>query len=234
MNSEYLIRENFTILNNLSEEFNSNNIVDFFFSVQKIYNNTKLLINGGSNQGVFNGGSNQGVFNGGSNQGVFNGGSDQGVFNGGSDQGVFNGGSNGVFNGGSNQGVFNRGSDQGVFNGGDSDQEWGSEQGDSNGDSDQEWGSEQGDSIGGESIFSFVIFIVFSILKKMYSKDNALKTVKYTSAFSSSSCSICFESFSLGQEIYCTSCKHIFCCPCLNKWLDEKDNCPMCRQLVNK
>ncbi len=46
-------------------------------------------------------------------------------------------------------------------------------------------------------------------------------------------CSICMEEYTLGQEGVCKlSCKHILHRVCINKWLQQKNNCPMCRTLI--
>ena len=41
------------------------------------------------------------------------------------------------------------------------------------------------------------------------------------------SCPICLDTFKNPHSI---GCSHIFCKKCINKWLDEKDSCPVCRK----
>jgi len=55
------------------------------------------------------------------------------------------------------------------------------------------------------------------------------------------SCSICFEEFSKIKKdldlpyeylIYKTVCNHTFCIYCINKWLENKNSCPLCRTII--
>lgn len=39
-------------------------------------------------------------------------------------------------------------------------------------------------------------------------------------------CCICFETI---DDKATLSCKHSFCTPCIRKWLDDHESCPMCR-----
>ena len=43
-------------------------------------------------------------------------------------------------------------------------------------------------------------------------------------------CSICLET---PINKVTTTCNHIFCGDCLNKWLHIRSNCPLCRQPIN-
>ncbi len=46
-------------------------------------------------------------------------------------------------------------------------------------------------------------------------------------------CSICMEEYTVGQEGVCKlSCKHILHRVCIDKWMQMKSNCPMCRALL--
>lgn len=42
-------------------------------------------------------------------------------------------------------------------------------------------------------------------------------------------CSICHEYMNLDQKVTQTMCSHSFHTECLEKWLEQKHNCPMCR-----
>ena len=42
-------------------------------------------------------------------------------------------------------------------------------------------------------------------------------------------CCICYENIGNNQDIYHTKCNHSYCLTCLDKWLKEHNNCPMCR-----
>ena len=41
-------------------------------------------------------------------------------------------------------------------------------------------------------------------------------------------CPICLDTF---KDPYSIGCSHLFCNICINKWLDEKDSCPVCRKI---
>ncbi len=45
-------------------------------------------------------------------------------------------------------------------------------------------------------------------------------------------CSICFESIENNSEIKTLPCAHIYHDYCINKWLEQKSNCPICRTNV--
>lgn len=43
------------------------------------------------------------------------------------------------------------------------------------------------------------------------------------------SCSICLNDFKSGEKLVTPSCNHNFHYKCLDKWLDHRENCPVCR-----
>ena len=47
-------------------------------------------------------------------------------------------------------------------------------------------------------------------------------------------CAICLEPFpsTPGPDLQLPLCGHVFCSPCITKWLQANKNCPMCRELV--
>ena len=47
-------------------------------------------------------------------------------------------------------------------------------------------------------------------------------------------CAICLEPFPTtpGPDLQLPLCGHVFCSPCITKWLQANKNCPMCRELV--
>jgi len=49
-------------------------------------------------------------------------------------------------------------------------------------------------------------------------------------AASGGECPICFEKFA--SDSICTGCGHVFCSPCLQEYLDRKQECPICRTKV--
>lgn len=60
--------------------------------------------------------------------------------------------------------------------------------------------------------------------------------IKARSVPNETSCSICLkECFTLKRRVYVTQlkCSHLFHSNCLNKWFQNKHNCPMCRNDVN-
>jgi hypothetical protein len=61
------------------------------------------------------------------------------------------------------------------------------------------------------------------------------KLISYDDTQSEKQCSICFNEFHKDTEVYQTSCMHIFCRTCLDTWLNNENNCPMCRkELISK
>ena len=45
-------------------------------------------------------------------------------------------------------------------------------------------------------------------------------------------CSVCLEDFKDGDTIKKLNCNHIFHKDCLEPWLNENNNCPLCRQNI--
>ncbi|CAJ0596226.1 unnamed protein product [Cylicocyclus nassatus] len=45
-------------------------------------------------------------------------------------------------------------------------------------------------------------------------------------------CTTCFEDFKLGELVAELQCHHIFHCPCVVPWLQQRPSCPICRQEV--
>lgn len=45
-------------------------------------------------------------------------------------------------------------------------------------------------------------------------------------------CPICFENFTRGEEYNILNCIHVFHKHCLDLWLDNAQNCPMCRRII--
>jgi hypothetical protein len=67
-------------------------------------------------------------------------------------------------------------------------------------------------------------------------KDTVTTVVEPSSIDDCELCSICLESLkdaaAKGTVIRSTVCKHMFCQPCLFRWLDENISCPNCTQSV--
>ena len=44
-----------------------------------------------------------------------------------------------------------------------------------------------------------------------------------------SECSICLENYNKGDKISILSCGHYYHSECLNRWIEKKEECPLCR-----
>lgn len=68
-------------------------------------------------------------------------------------------------------------------------------------------------------------------------RDNIqeIPTVKITEqqVQSSGSCSVCWEDFSVGEELKQLECDHFFHGPCIIPWLELHGTCPVCRKVLN-
>lgn len=42
-------------------------------------------------------------------------------------------------------------------------------------------------------------------------------------------CSVCLTEFILGEPVRNLACKHLFHDQCIITWLEQHDNCPLCR-----
>lgn len=64
----------------------------------------------------------------------------------------------------------------------------------------------------------------------------SLKYKKYSeNTFINDTCAICLEKFTNNDLISDIRCKHAFHKKCINTWIKEKNNCPLCkRDLINK
>ena len=48
-------------------------------------------------------------------------------------------------------------------------------------------------------------------------------------------CCICLEEIPINIEAKLDSCAHIYCHPCIEKWVQEMENsCPQCKQKIHK
>ena len=47
-------------------------------------------------------------------------------------------------------------------------------------------------------------------------------------------CSICLEPILKRRILFIPGCEHFYHLRCLRKWLDEKDNCPICRSNIEE
>ena len=61
---------------------------------------------------------------------------------------------------------------------------------------------------------------------------NSLNTLLLCNELPDESCSVCLEDFKEGDTIKKLNCNHIFHKDCLEPWLNENNNCPMCRQNI--
>ena len=58
--------------------------------------------------------------------------------------------------------------------------------------------------------------------------DSLISIVRYTEQ----ECSICYNNFQEGEELYETVCKHLFHKDCLRPWLRHNLTCPNCRTIT--
>lgn len=62
--------------------------------------------------------------------------------------------------------------------------------------------------------------------------DDAITDVNVSDIEKDSKCSICLDSFDTQQQqqqqIVKTKCNHLFCKPCITKWFQENNKCPLC------
>tara|TARA_B110000902_G_scaffold261494_2_gene336379 strand:+ start:49 stop:405 length:357 start_codon:yes stop_codon:yes gene_type:complete len=45
-------------------------------------------------------------------------------------------------------------------------------------------------------------------------------------------CSICLEEYKINEKIMILDCDHIYHKECINLWLNENHNCPICRENI--
>ncbi|KAF6135805.1 hypothetical protein GIB67_028124 [Kingdonia uniflora] len=57
----------------------------------------------------------------------------------------------------------------------------------------------------------------------------ALKVKNFDEGDSTTSCIFCLEDFSLGADVTMMPCSHIFDGDCIVRWLQQKNECPLCR-----
>lgn len=83
------------------------------------------------------------------------------------------------------------------------------------------------------NIAKISVFLTVSIYIYLIEKPDCVKIVNWKEELTSQeSCSICLNNYSVGQNVYHTHCNHYFCITCLNKWLECKTNCPICRKEI--
>ncbi|XP_036317803.1 probable E3 ubiquitin-protein ligase RHC1A, partial [Rhagoletis pomonella] len=55
-----------------------------------------------------------------------------------------------------------------------------------------------------------------------------------TAEASACSCAICLQEMPNGNDCWVTLCNHVFHKPCIERWVTDSPDCPVCRQRVNK
>ncbi|XP_036347481.1 probable E3 ubiquitin-protein ligase RHC1A [Rhagoletis pomonella] len=55
-----------------------------------------------------------------------------------------------------------------------------------------------------------------------------------TAEASACSCAICLQEMPNGNDCWVTLCNHVFHKPCIERWVTDSPDCPVCRQCVNK
>lgn len=89
------------------------------------------------------------------------------------------------------------------------------------------------------SLFFMCIFgEIFRYAKFKWNKYNCQKKIDKLNSdkediekgiYKTTSCPICIEE----KKIQYTSCGHGFCKPCISKWKETSNNCPICRKFIN-
>jgi hypothetical protein len=65
------------------------------------------------------------------------------------------------------------------------------------------------------------------------SRSSALPVHPYcAAAHKQTSCVVCLEDFSEGDNVCSLPCGHVYHAPCIDRWLVEHDACPCCRAPV--
>jgi len=89
-----------------------------------------------------------------------------------------------------------------------------------------------------------MVFLFCCCCKQTQDEDTAksdLKKVKYRrktsfhkAACGNETCTICLEEFEPSEEIKLTPCNHGYHPDCLEHWMRERSNCPMCQAPLKK
>ena len=73
-------------------------------------------------------------------------------------------------------------------------------------------------------------------LNKFYEKNNEINVIKNLNSNSKLhlckkevECSICLQKIKINDIVRITSCKHQFHSNCIDRWLEEKPFCPLCK-----
>jgi len=85
-----------------------------------------------------------------------------------------------------------------------------------------------------ESLSSLTIYALHGLSKKIkeeLEKDEIIfyKNLSSIDKLQNKSCPICFDDYTNISRIYKTPCKHYFHDSCMEKWLQQHRNCPICR-----
>ena len=62
--------------------------------------------------------------------------------------------------------------------------------------------------------------------------DDAVRTLRWTTATEAADCSICYDEFAVGEKVREVPCGHRFHNECLLGWLERSGCCPFCRKEV--
>ena len=87
------------------------------------------------------------------------------------------------------------------------------------------------------------LFIISDMSRSIDESDSVRKpesnininTQKYDSIKSNQTmCSICLEDFNKNDDVVLLNCNHVFHNTCISEWGHYKDNCPICRNNIEK
>tara|TARA_B110000208_G_C11771430_1_gene430424 strand:+ start:1213 stop:1497 length:285 start_codon:yes stop_codon:yes gene_type:complete len=71
--------------------------------------------------------------------------------------------------------------------------------------------------------YGFLICLMYKYRKTKVNISN--ETIKLNENYE---CAICLENIREYENIYKLSCRHKYHIDCLNRWVKEKSNCPLC------
>ena len=88
------------------------------------------------------------------------------------------------------------------------------------------------------NIFYGYMLILLHYKNKIHDRyNNLIKTTKISQKYINDSdtiCAICLQTYSESASVHSYMCDHFFHKECSTEWLNKKNTCPLCRQVVTK
>jgi hypothetical protein len=81
---------------------------------------------------------------------------------------------------------------------------------------------------------STVIKKLLETTKSTNSDGRSVLPIKIKFGCQEKECSICCETYEVGQEIYKLSCRHVYHKECLSRWVNTRASCPLCRLPIER